>query len=253
MKNFSFKMITAIILLFVCSIILVNDVPVSGTQQPLSSAMEAVGGKTEEFSVNAWVKLPSAQLSTAELESITQQVMSQLDIESQGYQLTRQQTDKHTTVRAEAVSSTFYALTSAQVINNGSSPLGAEAYLVINIEAKTEANLSMGQMQEKIAGIIKKFGTSPQISTCLIGWLDGKLMDGEEHKLLEKAFMVINARIIDRTKAEQFVSYTGFTSEIANWLQVADKKINLNMAMRYSPYDNRTYITIGSPIITREY
>ncbi|MBC8016841.1 MAG: YwmB family TATA-box binding protein, partial [Sporomusaceae bacterium] len=106
---------------------------------------------------------------------------------------------------------------------------------------------------EKITGIIEKFGSSPQISTCLIGWLDGKLIDGEEHRLLERAFMVIDARIINKINTEQFVSYTGFTSEITNWLQVADEKINLNIAMRYSPYDNRTYITIGSPIITQEY
>lgn len=251
--TFRFKLITAVILLSVISLSVVNNVPASGIREPLSCAMEAAGGKVQEFSVHAWVKLPSAQLNAAELESIVQQIMEQLGIETQNYQLTRQQTTKYTAVQAEAVSPTFHAQAMTQVMNIGSSAQEAEAYLVINIEAKAEENLSISQMQEKIAGIIKKFGTSPQISTCLIGWLDGKLMDGEDHKRLERAFMVIHARIINKVKTEQFVSYTGFTSEIANWLQVADEKINLNMAMRFSQYDNRTYITIGSPIITREY
>ena len=128
-----------------------------------------------------------------------------------------------------------------------------EGYLVVNVEAKAEGNISISQMQEKITRITNNFGTSPHISTCLIGWLDGKLKDGEWHQYLSDAFISVDAIIIDKLEADHFVSYTGFTSEIAEWLRVENKKINLNIAMRYSQYDNRTYVTIGSPIITREY
>ena len=128
-----------------------------------------------------------------------------------------------------------------------------EGYLVVNIEAKAAENHSISYMQEKVTRITSNFGPSPRINTCLIGWLDGKLRAGEWHKPLSDAFTVIEASIIDQLETEHFASYTGFTSEIPESLQAGDKKINLNMAMRYSQYDNRTYVTIGSPIITREY
>jgi hypothetical protein len=150
-------------------------------------------------------------------------------------------------------SPTFHVLVIAQVAPIGFGKSETEGYLVVNVESKAAGNLSVRDMQEKIGRITKKFGDSPQISTCLIGWLDGKLRDGEWHEPLEKAFMVADAKIVDKLEAEHFASYTGFTPGITDWLQIGDKKINLNMAIRYSKYDNRTYITIGSPIITREY
>ena len=126
-------------------------------------------------------------------------------------------------------------------------------YIVINMEGKEDETISIKHMQEKITHITKKNGHSPQISTCLIGWLDGKLMDGECRETLTRAFMVIDAMIIDQLDAGNFSSYTGFTPNVSDWLQVGDKKINLNIAIRYSQYDNRTYVTIASPIITQEY
>ena len=87
----------------------------------------------------------------------------------------------------------------------------------------------------------------------MIGWLDGKLKDREWCDALQSAFKAIDAQVIDKLQTQHFASYTGFSPGIINRIQVGDQKINLNMAMRYSQYDNRTYITIGSPIITREY
>lgn len=250
---FRFKLFFAIILLLILSLGMMSTVPAAGSGEPLSAAMEATGAQLEEFSINAWVKLPSDKLKDEQLQDIVQQVMNQLGVETHNYQLTHQQTNKQSIVQAEMISPTFHVLVMAQTISDRMSTLEREGYLVVNIEAKAAEDLSISHMQKKISIITKKIGPSPQISTCLIGWLDGKLRAGEWHKPLNDAFMVIDAKIVDKLTAEHFASYTGFTSEIAEWLQVGDKKINVNMAMRYSQYDNRTYVTIGSPIITREY
>jgi len=253
MVTFRFKLFFAIILLVIVPLGVVRTVPAAGSSEPLRMAMEATGARVEECSINAWVKLPSGKLNEAQLEDMVGEVMSQLAVNPQDYQLIHQQKNKHKIVQAEVINNNFHALVSAQVLPGGISASELEGYLFVNIEAKAEKNLSISQLQEKITGITKNFGVSPQISTCLIGWLDGKLRAEECHESLSDAFMVIDGMIIDKLEAEHFVSYTGFTSEISDWLQVGDKKINLNMAMRYSSYDNRTYVTIGSPIITREY
>ncbi|MBP2627192.1 MAG: hypothetical protein H6Q68_1903 [Firmicutes bacterium] len=253
MMNFRFKFVFAIIFLVIFFLGIMRTMPAAGYGEPLSVAMEATGAKVEEFSINAWVKLPSDKLSDEQLQDIVQEVMSQLGVESYNYQLTSRKTPKYNIVQARAICPAFHAQAIAQIIPGGISRQEEEGYLVVNIEAKAEENLSINDMKKKIYVITKKIGPSPQITTCLIGWLDGKLRAGEWHKALSDAFMAIDANIVDKLNSEQFASYTGFTSEIAEWLQVGDKKINVNMAMRYSQYDNRTYVTIGSPIITREY
>jgi len=253
MVTFRLKLIFALILLFILSLSVMENVPAASPREPLSMAMEAAGAKVEEFSVNAWVKLKSGNLNNDQLEDMVHEVLSELGVEPQEYQFIHQQKNKNTIVQAEVMNKNFHALVIAQVIPGGIHSAESEGYLVVNIEAKAKENNSIAQTQEKVTRITKKFGPAPQISTCLIGWLDGKLGAGEWHKHLSDAFTVIDGIIIDKLEAEHFVSYTGFTSEITNWLQVDGKKINLNMAMRYSQYDNRTYVTIGSPIITREY
>lgn len=221
--------------------------------EPLSAAMEATGAKVEEFSINSWVKLPRDKLTNEQLQDIVEQVMSQLGVDPKNYQLTHQQTSKSNIVQGEMISPTFHVQAIAQIIPRGMSTLEDEGYLVVNIEAKAAENPSINHLQKKILIITKKFGYTPHISTCLIGWLDGKLRSEEWHKTLSDAFTVIDAQIVDKLTAEHFVSYTGFSSKIEECLQVGDKKINVNMAMRYRQFDNRTYVTIGSPIINREY
>lgn len=246
------KLIMPLFLFLILSFSVMESAPATD-DQPLIMAMEATGAKVEEFSINAWVKLPNGNLNDDQLESIVKDVISQLGKNPQDYQLIHQQKNQHKIVRAEIVDQNFHVMVIAQALPGEIGTGEWEGYLVVNFEDKAEENFFISHMQERIASIVNKFGSSPHISTCLIGWLGGKLMDGEQEKLLRDAFMVIDGKIIDKLEAEHYVSYTGFTPKITDWLAVTGKKINLNMAMRYSQYDNRTYITIGSPIITREY
>ncbi len=253
MKKFPFKIMVILFFTFVFLLYGVNHVPAARSYDPLHAAMLATGAKVEEWSIHGWVKLPNAQLTDEQLEDIVQETMAELGMNTREYQLIRQHGNNNNVIQAEMISPTFHVLTLAQVISPRSKQGQSEAYLVINIEAKDDGNISVKEMQAKIESITKKNGHSPQISTCLIGWLDGKLRDGEWHDFLQNAFEVIHARNIDKLETKHFVSYTGFTPEIAERLQIGDKTINFNIAMHYNQYDHRTYVTIGSPIITREY
>jgi hypothetical protein len=222
------------------------------SQDPLNAAMEATGAHLQEYSINAWVKLPDAQLSNQQLQTIVKQVMNQLEVNENDLEIVQQQRNKNRIVRAEYIRTGYHATAIAQVVPAKESG-SEEAYLVVNIESIIGEPVSVISSQEKMNKIVKNFGASPRISTCLIGWLDGKLMDGEPQDLIKGAFSAMNGVIVDKLVQDQYVSVTGFSSAITDYLQVGGKKININMAVRYSQYDNRTYVIIGSPIITREY
>jgi hypothetical protein len=70
---------------------------------------------------------------------------------------------------------------------------------------------------------------------------------------MNKAREALGASIIDTLIQPGFASITGFSPILPDSLTVGDKRINLNMAMRYSPYDNRTYVIVASPVIPGEY
>ncbi|SPF56721.1 conserved exported hypothetical protein [Candidatus Desulfosporosinus infrequens] len=247
------KLVFVSIFILLLSFSMTRSVPAAQSGEPLVRAMTATGAKTEEFCINAWVKLPNAQRNDEQLAEIVQQVVEDLGGSFLDYQVTRQDNDNQHSVQAEIISPTLHALITGKNVSSGFNISEKECYLVITLEEKVEDELSIRRRQEEIQEITKKISNYPHINTCLIGWLNGTLRDGEEQDLLQKAFRVIDAKIIDKLEAERFISYTGFTSRIIEWLQVGGEKINLNMAMRYRQYDNRTYVIIGSPIITREY
>lgn len=220
--------------------------------EPLSAALTAAGATVQEISINGWAQLAGRDLTAGELDALVQQSMGQLGLGPGTYWVTRSVGSHHRGVRAEAVTDHFQAVATAQVLYPTWAAAGPEVYLVINVET-IAANGSVTNWQDKIGTILTKAGGSPRINTCLVGWLDGKLEEDEWANKLRVAFASIDATVIDTIRYANFASLTGFSPTIADWLQVGGKRININMAMRYSPYDNRTYVTIGSPVITREY
>lgn len=252
--SFQSKIVIIIVLIVLSLFGIMNNAPAAEVDSdPLGKAMKTTGAQVEEVTINAWMKLPNTQFDDEQLVQLVEQVMAELGLNPLQYQLTREEKNQQYCVRAEAVNSIFHALVSGKRIQKEKLAIQTENYLIITIEDKTQENFFVPKMQEKIRQISKKNGSSPHISTCLIGWLNGTLRDGEQQDLLQKAFKAIDGTIIDKLEAGQFSSYTGFAVGIMEWLQVDGQKINLNMAMRYSQYDDRTYVTIGSPIITQEY
>ena len=249
---FSVKTIIAILCSMMLFLVTGENAPAAKANSPLHTAMQAAGAKPAEWSINGWVKLPSAELTDAQLEGIVEETMSELGC-VEDYKLKREESKQHKVLQAEGLVHGIQVITIVRVVAGHNNLGEKEGFLVINAASQAEGNDSIENIQDQIYQIIKKNGPAPQITTCLIGWLDGKLKDREWCDALESAFKAIDAQVIDKLQTQHFASYTGFSPGIINRIQVGDQKINLNMAMRYSQYDNRTYITIGSPIITREY
>jgi len=156
-------------------------------------------------------------------------------------------------VRAESKGENVHAVVVTEQLGPNSENNTGEVYLVVNIETKSYSEKAIQDWQTKISNVIGNFGGSPRITTCLIGWLDGKLRNDDWDSRLQDAFAAVDAKVSAASRDTNYTSYTGYTSAINDWLKVADSRVNLQAAMRYSPYDDRTYVIIGSPVITIEY
>jgi hypothetical protein len=263
MVQFRFKGVVVIVVLslFILGSAFWGEIQLraSGNQvrEPLSAAMQATGASVEEIYVNGWAKLPPSQCKNDQdgisLETMVEQVMQKLEIPTSEVQVSHQHTVHQEIVRGEAISDSMHTVVIAQILNPVGEGQETEVYLVVNVEGRVGATIAIANLQQQVSKIINSFGGSPRINTCLVGWLDGKLKDEEWEKYLENGFLAIEATTIDRTRYADFASYTGFSAAIPERLQVGNQTVNFNMAMRYSSYDNRTYVIIGSPVITSEY
>ena len=221
-------------------------------QQCLATALDAVGIGVKESSINGWAQLDEKKYPDDGLVNIVNQCMKRLGAKEGEYNVTINTSPYHYTVRADKVTDGYHAVVMTQALYNVQQNKKREVYLVINVEA-VNSDAKPNLYEKEISEIISDIGGSPRITTCLVGWFDGKLDTEHWASTMNMAFAAIDATIIDSVTNANFVSYTGYTPNIGDGLKVGNQRVNVHLAMRYSPYDDRTYMIIGSPIIIREY
>lgn len=215
--------------------------------QRLATALQATEAQLEKDQLHAWGRLSPADWNREALTALLQSVMQQLGVPVGQYSVTENDNQERLLLLAVCRQGDRNIMVAAENLQLSG------AYLVINIEDLSKQPQRTDAMRSKISGIFQNTGSSAHINTCLTGWLDGKLEQDNFAVRIKQAFQAIGAVVLDRLEQPGFMSCTSFSPEIDEFMAVGGKKTNVNMAIRYSPYNDRTYIIIGSPVITEEY
>lgn len=127
-----------------------------------------------------------------------------------------------------------------------------ETYLYINM-LKRDNKDGKDDIIENIRNIFAKFGEDVEITTCLIGGLDGKLSETDIDEKCTRILKKLDGQIVDTYKDDYLISYTAYTDLIDGSVTTGDDSINLNIALRYNEFKDMTFIWIGTPIISSGY
>lgn len=58
---------------------------------------------------------------------------------------------------------------------------------------------------------------------------------------------------VEGMEDENIISVSAYSSKLKEYIKLGSEKINLNVAIRYSSFDDKTYIWVATPIIAIEY
>lgn len=120
---------------------------------------------------------------------------------------------------------------------------------VINRMTTQDINDTVNIIKERF----KSFKLKPKVNTCIIGCFDGKLDYEEMSSICENILKGSKAKKIDSIYDNNLLSISAYSPYIDNNIEVEGKKINMNIALRYNAYEDKTYIWLGTPVITIEY
>ena len=123
--------------------------------------------------------------------------------------------------------------------------------LSINMNKK-EIFVENNDIIDRIQNLFNSFNCNVEITTCILGEFSGKFSEYDINQTM-KSIHNINGRIVDAYSDDNLVSLTAYTEYIDDNILAGEDRINLNVALRYSEYDNKTIIWIGTPIITSGY
>ena len=129
---------------------------------------------------------------------------------------------------------------------------GGETYAMI--EGKMDKNLEqLKEGQGKLSKMLETYKSDSNIYSCIVGTYEGKLSESEIESSIEACLKAINARKIEGVPNHELYSISAYSRNIREFVNSGSKNINVQIASRYSSYDDKTYIWVGTPVIVKEY
>ena len=127
-----------------------------------------------------------------------------------------------------------------------------ETTLFVNL-IKRGKDFDINGIIERIEKIFDEFQTPIDITTCIIGTIEGRIEYNDLESKMLNVMDKFGIKTVEKYIDGSIISYTGYTPLIDDAIFSGKKKVNVNLAARYNEDENKNYIWIGTPIITTGY
>lgn len=110
-------------------------------------------------------------------------------------------------------------------------------------------------MKEKqlIEKLLNEVSMPVKLDAMITGSYKGKLTKKQINTIISKLLKNIDAVKVESLERDDMISVSAYSTEIEEHITSNGRKINVQFALRYSTYNDRTYIWLGSPFIPFEY
>lgn len=127
-----------------------------------------------------------------------------------------------------------------------------ETSLFINLIKRVQF-VEINDIIVEVEKIFHDYNKPVNVTTCIVGAFQGEVELEEIEKQILKTTKLIKGKMVEKYKEDGILSFSIFTPYIEEYIYTGDKKMNLNIGLRFNEYENKTYIWIGTPIITIGY
>ncbi|MGM9531309.1 YwmB family TATA-box binding protein [Intestinibacter sp.] len=128
-----------------------------------------------------------------------------------------------------------------------------ESYIIVDI-LNNKVYKNIENIYLRLENELKKYSSDVKINICIAGEYTKKLQKGKINDILQKMLYNMYAEKIDSIEEENFLSVNAYSKLLnENNLKYLNRKMNLNIGIRYSEDNDRTMIYIATPIIKIDY
>lgn len=244
-KLFSF----AIILTLFLSIISTSTAVEQNGYDEIINTFEKTNSKFEKYNINGQVVLKNKFLNFNEMKIIIDDINKNFCIENNKIKYIKTDKTKFRQVYAfgKNEKESISIIVESEKCENIE-----ETHIIVDIN-KNEVYKDIGDNYMKLKNVLNNYSSDVDIYTCLIGSFDKKLYSSSCNNIAKNVFFDMNAEEKEQIKDENLISITGYTNKLKDYIKYNGNKLNLNVSLRYSDYDDKTFIYIGVPLIVLEY
>ncbi|WP_054870758.1 YwmB family TATA-box binding protein [Caloranaerobacter sp. TR13] len=258
-----------IIILSVLNYVSADNFNTSIKEDTLLKAFNETDAQLLEIDMNFTAKINSTYLDLNNLKKLSQKIINKLNID--GLKVDKNlfqemySNDNIANYYCEDISQSNdliqltiwgkdkYKRTITAIISSYKDPYDGTSETDLVIDVVQEYKKGLNKTIDEISNIYSSFNTIPQITTCIIGTFNGKLKEDDKIKKVSKALYSINGRKVEGFFDDSLISISAYSPAIDEFIYTGSNKMNVNIALRYNEYEDKTYIWIGTPIITVGY
>lgn len=127
-----------------------------------------------------------------------------------------------------------------------------EKFISVRI-LKELSNDDMDTTRHRVITAMNRYGIDTHVNSCITGSFEGKLTDEQMNDVSKTIFKGAGARKVEGIRERNLISVSAYSPIIDDYIKVDDNKVNLNLAIRYNAFEDRTYIWLATPVISTEY
>ncbi|MCR4429750.1 MAG: YwmB family TATA-box binding protein [Tepidanaerobacteraceae bacterium] len=222
-------------------------------KDPVKQAFLSSGARLEICDITDWSIIARESMDFDDMEKIKAGIIKLFDTEEQNFKTTKESDEMYRILNMDGWidSDTFLQVILQSVDLPEEYEEEPQTYLVVTATSRNIEKLE--ELRIKVRDAIVSFGGQSRITTCITGTFDGKLNEAQQDGILEKFARDLKIENYEKVRDDYTASVVGYSPEISESITILKKNYNVNIAMRYNSEDDRTYIWIGTPVISVEY
>lgn len=111
----------------------------------------------------------------------------------------------------------------------------------------------LDDVRQSVEKVFKKHKIDTKVNYCITGSFNGKLDTQSMNEAGIRIFNRIEAKKVHGIRDRNLISVSAYSPLMGDAIKVNGQKSNLNLAIRYNSYEDKTYIWLATPVITTEY
>jgi hypothetical protein len=241
---------------------LMLSVPVTGVfryaapeQHLLAKAFDSSGAEFVEANINIYSSKDDMFLKGDQVTSIVKSLASEVGVDYEANEKVENFSRDYNQLSLIGVNDSgqhvviiVHSMDFSEVEDDG----GYETNIVLDI-SDDRGYQNLGRIERSATDVVEGFIEGARVASCVIGRYEDKVSGNDREDIIKSIIESVGASEVDRTVYDEMVSVSAYAPGITEHIEIDQKRINLNIAFRYNSYEGRTYIWLGSPVISMEY
>lgn len=219
----------------------------------LVKALTANKVQIESFDVADWSVINKNFMEFSDMKKIAENVFLIFQTSNEEFTVTQEQDDMYRVFILESLlhDGNYVRIVVQSVKLPEEFEKEPQTYLAVSATGSDVRKLK--DMKQKIALAVTSSGGQSRITTCLAGGIYGKLNRVEQDKIVTGILEELRTKEVEKMEDLEMQNFIGYSPLFQESLEIMGKRYNINIAVRYSDQDQKTYVWLGVPVLSIEY